>query len=57
VFGALFSVADVSFCDMRIEDFWLAKYIADALLLQVLVLSSKVQKLFAQGIFKTNIYA
>jgi NADPH2:quinone reductase len=57
VLGGLFSVADVIFRDMRIEGFWLAKYIGDASLLQVLALSSKVQKLFAQGIFKTDIYA
>ena len=57
VLGGLFSVADVIFRDMRIEGFWLAKYIGDASPLQVLALSSKVQKLFAQGIFKTDIYA
>ncbi|TWX73562.1 zinc-binding dehydrogenase [Colwellia sp. C1TZA3] len=55
--GGLFSVADVIFRDIRIEGFWLAKYIGDASPLQVLALSSKVQKLFAQGIFKTDIYA
>lgn len=55
--GGLFSVADVIFRDIRIEGFWLAKYIADASPLKVLALSSKVQKLFAQGIFKTDIYA
>ena len=55
--GGLFSVADVIFRDIRIEGFWLAKYIGDASPLKVLSLSSKVQKLFAQGIFKTDIYA
>jgi NADPH:quinone reductase-like Zn-dependent oxidoreductase len=55
--GGLFSVADVIFRDIRIEGFWLAKYIADVSPLKVLALSSKVQKLFAQGIFKTDIYA
>lgn len=55
--GGLFSVADVIFRDIRIEGFWLAKYIGDASALQVLALSAKVQKLFAQGIFKTDIYA
>lgn len=55
--GGLFSVADVIFRDIRIEGFWLAKYIGDASPLKVLALSSKVQKLFAQGIFKTDIYA
>lgn len=56
-FGGLFSVADLIFRDIRIEGFWLAKYIGDASPLKVLALSSKVQKLFAQGIFKTDIYA
>ena len=55
--GGLFSVADVIFRDIRIEGFWLAKYIGDASPLKVLALSSKVQKLFAQGVFKTDIYA
>lgn len=56
-FGGLFSVADLIFRDIRIEGFWLAKYIGDVSPLKVLALSSKVQKLFAQGIFKTDIYA
>jgi NADPH:quinone reductase-like Zn-dependent oxidoreductase len=55
--GGLFSVADVIFRDVKIEGFWLAKYIGDISPLKVLALSSKVQKLFAQGIFKTDIYA
>tara|TARA_R110000744_G_scaffold56547_3_gene119244 strand:+ start:570 stop:1613 length:1044 start_codon:yes stop_codon:yes gene_type:complete len=55
--GGLFSVADVIFRDIRIEGFWLAKYIGDASVLQVLALSSKVQRLFAQGVFMTDIYA
>ncbi|MGB1261655.1 MAG: zinc-binding dehydrogenase [Cognaticolwellia sp.] len=55
--GGLFSVADVIFRDIRVEGFWLAKYIGGASPLKVLALSSKVQKLFAQGIFKTDIYA
>ncbi len=55
--GGLFSVADVIFRDIRIEGFWLAKYIGDVSPLKVLALSSKVQKLFAQGIFKTDVYA
>lgn len=55
--GGLFNVADVIFRDIKIEGFWLAKYIGDASALQVLALSSKVQKLFAEGIFKTDIYA
>jgi NADPH:quinone reductase-like Zn-dependent oxidoreductase len=55
--GGLFSVADVIFRDIKVEGFWLAKYIGDASPIKVLTLSSKVQKLFAQGIFKTDIYA
>ena len=55
--GGLFSVADAIFRDIRIEGFWLAKYIGDVSPLKVLALSSKVQKLFAQGVFKTDIYA
>lgn len=55
--GGMFSVADVIFRDIRIEGFWLAKYMSDASPLKVLALSTKVQKLFAQGIFKTDIYA
>lgn len=54
--GGLFSVADVIFRDIRIEGFWLATYIGKANPLQVLALSRKVQKLFAQGVFNTDIY-
>ncbi len=54
--GGLFSVADVIFRDMRIEGFWLAKFIGDANPLQVIALSRKVQLLFEQGIFHTDIY-
>ena len=55
--GGLFSVADVIFRNAKVEGFWLAKYIGDAKPWQVLSLSRKVQKLFAQGIFHTDIYA
>jgi NADPH:quinone reductase-like Zn-dependent oxidoreductase len=55
--GGLFSVADVIFRDIKVEGFWLAKYIGDSSPLRVLALSRKVQKLFAQGIFKTDVYA
>ncbi|NMP33407.1 zinc-binding dehydrogenase [Thalassotalea sp. M1531] len=54
--GGLFSVADVIFRDIRIEGFWLATYIGKAKPWQVYRLSKKVQKLFAQGIFQTDIY-
>lgn len=55
--GGLFSVADVIFRDIRIEGFWLATYIGKAKPWQVLALSKKVQKLFAEGVFCTDIYA
>lgn len=55
--GGRFSVSDVIFRDMRIEGFWLATYIGKAKPWHVLALSNKVQKLFASGIFKTDIYA
>lgn len=55
--GGLFSVADVIFRNIKIEGFWLAKYIGDAKPWQVISLSRKVQKLFEQGIFLTDIYA
>jgi NADPH:quinone reductase-like Zn-dependent oxidoreductase len=55
--GGLFSVSDVIFRNIKIEGFWLAKYIGDANPLQVISLSRKVQKLFEQGIFHTDIYA
>ncbi|GLX80174.1 alcohol dehydrogenase [Thalassotalea insulae] len=54
--GGLFSVADVIFRDIKIEGFWLAKYMRDANPLQVFQLSRRVQSLFAQGIFHTDIY-
>ncbi|GAA5137470.1 zinc-binding dehydrogenase [Thalassotalea piscium] len=55
--GGRFSVADVIFRDIKIEGFWLATYIGKAKPWQVLALSNKVQKLFASGVFKTDIYA
>ncbi len=54
--GGLFSVADVIFRDIKIEGFWLAKYMRDASPWQVISLSRKVQSLFQQGIFQTDIY-
>lgn len=55
--GGLFSVADVIFRNIRIEGFWLAKYIGKSSPWHVLKLSRKVQRLFEQGIFQTDIYA
>lgn len=54
--GGKFSVADVIFRDQKIEGFWLATYIGRANPLKVLSLSRKVQKLFAEGVFQTDIY-
>lgn len=54
--GGLFSVADVIFRDIRIEGFWLATFIGKASPWQVYRLSQKVQKLFAEGVFQTDIY-
>ncbi|WP_286235588.1 zinc-binding dehydrogenase [Thalassotalea sediminis] len=54
--GGLFSVSDVIFRDIKIEGFWLANYIGNASPLKVLRLSKKVQKLFLQGVFHTDIF-
>jgi len=54
--GGLFSVADVIFRDINIEGFWLATYIKKAGLLKTIRLSRQVQKLFAEGVFDTDIY-
>ncbi|WP_082897245.1 zinc-binding dehydrogenase [Thalassotalea crassostreae] len=54
--GGQFSVADVIFKQHKIEGFWLATYIGNAKPWQVLGLSRKVQKLFSEGIFQTDIY-
>lgn len=55
--GGRFGVADVLFRDSKIEGFWLANYMRNAKPWQVLALSKKVQRLFAEGIFHTDIYA
>ena len=54
--GGLFSVADMIFRDINIEGFWLATYIRKAGGLKTILLSRKVQKLFAEGVFDTDIY-
>ncbi|MEW6999269.1 zinc-binding dehydrogenase [Colwelliaceae bacterium BS250] len=54
--GGMFSVGDVIFRQHKVEGFWLATYIGNAKPWQVLSLSKKVQKLFAQGVFQTDIY-
>ncbi len=55
-FGGQFGVADVLFRDSKVEGFWLANYLRHAKPWQVLGLSKKVQKLFAEGVFQTDIY-
>jgi len=54
--GGQFAVADVIFKNQKIEGFWLATYIGNAKPWQVIGLSKKVQKLFAEGVFQTDIY-
>ncbi|TLU64604.1 zinc-binding dehydrogenase [Thalassotalea litorea] len=54
--GGQFSVADVIFRTHKIEGFWLATYFGTAKPWQVLSLSRKVQQLFAEGIFDTDIF-
>ena len=54
--GGQFSVGDVIFKQHKVEGFWLATYIGNAKPWQVLSLSKKVQKLFADGVFQTDIY-
>lgn len=54
--GGIYGVADLIFRDCRIEGFWLANYVRTAKPWQILSLSRKVQKLFAQGVFNTDIY-
>jgi NADPH2:quinone reductase len=55
--GGQFGVADILFRDSKIEGFWLANYMRYAKPWQILALSKKVQRLFAQGIFQTDVYA
>jgi len=55
--GGMFSVSDMIFRNAKIEGFWLAKHIGDSNPFQILALSRKVQKLFAEGVFHTDIYA
>lgn len=53
--GGHFSVGDVIFRDSRIEGFWLARTIRQSSLWKVFLLNRKVQKLFAEGVFHTDI--
>ncbi len=54
--GGKYSVADVIFRDVRIEGFWLSTYVRKAGPIKTLLLTRKVQKLFAEGIFNTDLY-
>ena len=54
--GGYFSVADVIFRDIKVEGFWLATYIKNSNPFSIYRLTRKVQKLFAAGIFDTDIY-
>lgn len=53
--GGRFSVADVIFRRIKIEGFWLADFMKKASPLKVLSVSRQVQKLFAEGVFHTDI--
>ncbi|WP_416306427.1 zinc-binding dehydrogenase [Neptunicella sp. SCSIO 80796] len=53
--GGHFSVGDMIFRDTRIEGFWLARYFRKASFWRAFKLNRKVQKLFAEGIFHTDI--
>lgn len=55
-YGGQYGVTDLIFRDCKIEGFWLAHYFRRATPWQMLSLSKKVQKLFAQGVFNTDIY-
>ncbi|WP_102794350.1 zinc-binding dehydrogenase [Bowmanella denitrificans] len=55
--GGKFSVADVIFRGISIEGFWLARTLKHAPIWKVLNLNRKVQQLFADGTFHTDIYA
>lgn len=54
--GGYFSVADVIFKGTNIEGFWLATFVKEASLLTMFLLTRKVQKLFVDGVFDTDIY-
>lgn len=54
--GGQFSVSDVIFKDQRIEGFWLANYFYRSNPWKIYQLSKKVQKLFSEGVFITDIY-
>lgn len=54
--GGKYGVADVIFRDIKIEGFWLSTYVRKAGPIKTLLLTRKVQKLFAEGIFDTDLY-
>jgi NADPH:quinone reductase-like Zn-dependent oxidoreductase len=54
--GGKYGVADVIFRDIKIEGFWLSTYVRRAGFIKTLLLTRKVQKLFAEGVFHTDLY-
>ncbi|WP_163932293.1 zinc-binding dehydrogenase [Paraferrimonas sp. SM1919] len=54
--GGQFVVSDIIFKDQKIEGFWLANYFYRSSPWHIYQLSKKVQKLFAEGVFNTDIY-
>ena len=55
-YGGTYGVSDVIFRDVKVEGFWLAHYIRRAGALKTWMLGRKVQRLFAEGVFDTDIY-
>ena len=55
-YGGEYGVGDLIFRDCKVEGFWLATFMRTAKPWQIISLSRKVQKLFAQGVFNTDIY-
>lgn len=55
--GGYFNVADVIFRNIKIEGFWLSHYVKTQHPLKIYYQTQKVQKLFAEGIFNTDIQA
>ena len=54
--GGYFAVADLIFRDVKLEGFWLATHIRKLGALGTMRLTRQVQKLFADGVFDTDVY-
>jgi len=54
--GGYFNVADLIFRDIKLEGFWLSTHIKKLGPIGTMRLTKKVQKLFADGVFETDIY-